>query len=443
MSEEVRLNRTDNSTKQAYVGTYSVIINFDNESLQLENRYIRELYFMEDVFTFAPTGKIAFVDNHGITERGPLTGNETVTIAYGEAKDNIEKTFTIYKMSDMSQQSFADPTTKNGVEFFFADDSLIHMNEREYSKSWSNTNAVDIISDISQNMVGLSEDRFASIEESDTSFETFCMPYWTPKEAITWLMKRMKSSTTQGGGYLFYGNTSNGDKMDGNTAFNLRTIESLIAQEDLMKIDNDDDGKYFFESNDPFLFNKVLSFKISGIDRTSVKGLRGRRAFGFDPMRKKLIDTGTQHTYASLGDRTTVLGERMLFPDISDANAVHTILGERDEDVVSTMCHDEWVKRYANQQTVTIDVRGHEGRHAGGLIELVWPSNFADEVYNKNFEGAYLIKSITHWFTTGTPNYIQRMVLIKNGFQHSSKPTLKAANRTNMMESSGNIVTIK
>ena len=86
------------------------------------------------------------------------------------------------------------------------------------------------------------------------------------------------------------------------------------------------------------------------------------------------------------------------------------------------------------QQTLTVLVQGHEERHAGGMIEIIWPSSDEKEKFNKNLGGKYLVKSITHQFSAAAPYYRQKMILIKNAYEDSDSTKLMDASNKNLGE---------
>jgi len=81
-------------------GVFSVSLTFQRGIYSLHNRYIKELYFIEDICSFCVTGKLTFIDVQGIIEFGPLVGDEKITIVYGN-DNTIVKTFKIYKIFDI------------------------------------------------------------------------------------------------------------------------------------------------------------------------------------------------------------------------------------------------------------------------------------------------------------------------------------------------------
>jgi hypothetical protein len=81
---------------------------------------------------------------------------------------------------------------------------------------------------------------------------------------------------------------------------------------------------------------------------------------------------------------------------------------------------------------VIITVRGHERRYAGQLANIYWPSGTLKDVYNKNLDGKYLVKSVTHYFGMKRPTYTQKLVLVKTGYTDSNSRNLVKASKTNI-----------
>jgi hypothetical protein len=81
-----------------------------------------------------------------------------------------------------------------------------------------------------------------------------------------------------------------------------------------------------------------------------------------------------------------------------------------------------------------VSVRGHEERYCAAMIEIQWPSaESVNNKFNKQLSGMYLIKSITHYFNGhNKPAYIQKMVLIKNGYEDCDLQTLVKSTKNNI-----------
>jgi hypothetical protein len=126
---------------------FSVVLGLDAGRMLLESNNIKQLYFIEDIFSYSIVGKLIFNDDRGILEFGPLTGNETLTIIYGE-DEVIEKSFYIYKISNINQISQTNPETDNVVELFFVDYMFYSLNFLQYSKAWKDEKISKIVKTI-------------------------------------------------------------------------------------------------------------------------------------------------------------------------------------------------------------------------------------------------------------------------------------------------------
>lgn len=403
-----------------YLSKYTVYITFDDEDVHIDNSSIEKFYFIEDIFSYSIVGKLTFHDRQGILEFGPLTGNEKVGIVYGVEED-VERVFDIYKINRIISSWSNANTKENFIEIVFVDEMFYNLTNRKYSRSWKNTKGSQIVSDISKNI--LEVDDFDDWEDSVEIMEYFYIPYWTPKKAIDWIMKRCRGVLSKKPGYLFY-NNSNGS--------NFITIERLLNQKKLMDIGWEGSGFYKFEGETNHPYNRVLGYELSGLDNISRMDLKGANKKGYDFKRKKLINNS--YTYKDGISQFTLLGEKSLFKDISDSGVNYDNTGEDKESTIDNIYYNEWIKTYSMQQTLSIMLHGHEGRYAGGLIELEWPSSHDKEVYNKNFAGKYLIKSITHQFSNDAPTYKQKVSLIKNAYEGSDNIDLVKAINKNLGE---------
>jgi hypothetical protein len=118
---------------QEHTREFSAAITMDAGVVTLDNAEIKQLYFIEDIFSFALVGKIIINDNRGIFEFGPLTGNEMITLVYGEEEENVRQ-FKIYKINKIDQ---VDTNTESmeAIEIFFADNMFFIMNFLQFSRS--------------------------------------------------------------------------------------------------------------------------------------------------------------------------------------------------------------------------------------------------------------------------------------------------------------------
>lgn len=399
-------------------GKYTVYFVIDDEEKNIRVSDIEQLYFIEDIFSYSIVGKLQFHDRQGLLEFGPITGNEKIGIIYGVSEDT-ERVFDIYKVNRIIP-SWSDAQGKeNFIEVIFVDEMFYDLTNREYSRSWSNQRYSDVVKSISSNMLGVSS--FEEFEESREYIDKFYMPYWTPKSAIDWLSKRCSGGTSNQSGYLFYNNS---------LGTNFITLEKLLNQRKLMNIGWKNSGHYSFKTESEQDYNKILGYEVSGIDNISRMEVKGGHRRGYDFSRKKFLENS--YTYKEGIDKYTLLGEKSLFEDISDENVRNRTYGDTDLDIINNIYYDNWIKTYCMQQTLSILVSGYEERYAGGLIEVEWPSAHDKEVYNKNFAGRYLIKSITHQFGANLPMYKQKMILVKNAYEGSDNINLVKAKNKNL-----------
>jgi len=410
----------DPQTKQPDSNQFSVSIDLAEDSVILDNKDVLQCYFIEDIFSYCIVGKLIFADPYGFLEIGPFTGNETITINYGN-EDEMEKTFDIFRVSKISGTADVEPTSRASVEIYFVERAFKMLNKYRYSLSWGvNVLISDIINHIAVNMLDVSD--FEQYEATRETISNFYMPYWTPREAIGWLIRRATGSYTQKPGYLYYNNSK---------GVNFVTLEKLLRQEQPLTIGGEDKGHYVFDDSGLYYQNKILSWEISGIDNQSLNRLEGGHKLGYDFQTKTLIDRSFQ--YSTSVSKFTMLGRKTLFEDISNTHGEYTLEGDSEAVTLDNIYYSDFIKRYCMQQCLIINLRGSERRYAGAMIEIDWPSSVND-VYNKNMEGRYLIKSIINSFMPDKqPGYLQKMILIKNAYSDSENTNLVNSTLKNVL----------
>lgn len=406
--------------EQKAQGDFVVTLLLEIGNIVLGVEQIHELYFIEDIYLFCMTGQITFIDRNGIFEFGPLTGNEKINITYGEDTDQ-SITFNIFKTSKIEKDTNIDEASGNLIHLFFVDAIFYNLNFIQYSLSWKDKKISKIIEDISVNM--LRTDVWDKKEGILESLDNFYMPYWTPNKTISWLLKRSTGETSKSPGFCFYNNPR---------GVNMVTLDTLLKQTKLLSIGDGDDGLYVFTDDNLFLFNKILDWSISGTDTIAMKRISGGTSLGYNTIDKSFKIK--ENTYKESLSNHTILGQKSLFPDYSDSKTNFINEVEDSSDKLNTMFNNEWIKLYNAQHTISVSVRGHEERYCGAMIEIQWPSaETANSKFNKQLSGNYLIKSITHYFNAhNKPAYIQKMVLIKNGYEQCDLLTLVDSTKSNI-----------
>ena len=394
---------------------FSVIITADAGEIILNAGNIKSIYFIEDIYSFCQSGKIVINDNKALLEFGPLTGNEKITIVYGNTK-NIKLSFFIFKINKIAQGISANKGDENLIELIFVDDMYYNLTMLKYSKSWNNILISDIIKDVNKNL--LNDYKWNQFENTKNKVDNFYMPYWTPRETLIWLIKRAINKKRQSGFCLF--NNPSG--------MNFISMENMLSKK-LMTIDSTEKNIYSFNSKKEMIYNDILSWYVMGIDNVNITNLAGISKLGYNNLKKEFLNSTI--TYEDMVNKYTILGEKTLFKDLSTENIKFENTAEDNVNVINNIYNNSWVKHYNIQQTISLTVKGHEDRYCSGLIKIIWPSKNENEKYNKNLSGIYLIKSITHYFSpTDNHHYKQKLVCIKNGYYNSdSQILMKAKNK--------------
>ena len=185
---------------------------------------IVELTMIEDIFSSSIVGKLIFIDRAGALELLSFAGHEPLTVIYGEDGD-IQKEFIIFSVNAINSIGQLENYDMQQVELYFVEPLFLSLTQRRYSISWKDKKISDIINDIISNLL-LTDGKIAQFENTIETLPYFYMPYWTPKEALKWLIKRASGSETSMPGYLFYSNSK---------GLNFVTLEKLLKQNKLLQ----------------------------------------------------------------------------------------------------------------------------------------------------------------------------------------------------------------
>jgi hypothetical protein len=399
-------------------GKYSVYLLVPDQTktgaykpIMIDNVDIVECYFIEDIYALSMIGRLSFVDRVGAVELLPFTGNEYIAIKFGEDKD-VEVVFDIFNVANIEQFSQAVSSGQSIIELYISDQTFRQHSMFRYSKAWTNTLISDIVKDITKNMIGIKE--FVQFEPTNERID-FYMPYWTPGEAIRWLMQRATGAETMVPGYVYYMNR------DG---CNFVTLEKLFQSKQIEMSDDKKPLYYQFTSMDkPDYINTMLNWQMNSVDSQALQTLRGGTRMGFDFMTKGLLKK--KYTYTDAIKKFTMVGNKTLFPDISADATKFVYTGEADERTMDNIYLSEFIKRYSVQMNMITLLKGHERRLCGGMVEIQWPSSEKTEYINKSMEGKYLIKQITHQFSSkSSPTYRQKVVMMRNAYSESDGKNL-------------------
>jgi len=408
--------KATDSRKTDFTGVFTVILKLEKEPIIIDGSCIFDFYFIEDITSFCMTGRIEFIDKHGIVEYGPLTGNEQIILSYGESEDR-QLVFDIVRIGKISQSNASDPTSESILTIHFADQSLEYFTRRKYSRSWSDTSISDIVEHIlkfwiSDPKLGLWEDNITKID--------LAVPYWTPMETMIWLSKRGKGKVSGMPGFVFFNNTQ----------YNMRS--NWVSLDYLFGPGPKVEGEsYIFEGENVYYRNKILDWWINGIDKFSLKGIKGGHRFGYDFNTKTLFNQ--VYDYNTSVKKSMLMGKFSLYTDISDYRSNYIIEGEDSIIELDNIFYSDWLKRYNMQQALNIIVKGHEYRYAGMHIDIEWISSDRTQIFNKILKGKWLVKSITHSFNPrNNIPYRQRLVLLKNAYGDIDMKNLLKSTRKNI-----------
>lgn len=407
---------------------FSVTISATTDTIILDNDDIRELYFIEDIYSYLKAGCLYCRDTRGLVEFLPLVGGETITIEYGSteagSKDGykVKKfTFDIIKFDEVEN---TNDKHRHLFKFFFIESPHKRLHMEHYSYSYKCMFYTDIIADLLDRHVGMKPSQFINFEPCDQELQYFYTGLRTPAQCVEWLGSRASGITSGQPGYLLYSSTQ-----DEAAPYNFVTLETMLQQNVQMPPYA---GYYTISARNEYNINKIIKYVDGRVDKKSLDRLMNHINIGFDIQRKRYLRN--VYTYQEGLDRFTCLGDFSLFSSEKDslASCTQDLTGEVEEEMImKNIYFGEWIKRYCLQHTVSVILEGHVDRYCGGMIEIMWPSANDDEIFDKNMNGLFLVKSITHSFVPlQKPVYTQKMILIKNGY-NDSESNLTPATKVN------------
>lgn len=420
-----------------HTGLLEIKIRLDTTNVvKIETQHVKECFFIEDIFKTCMTGKIVFIDNYGMYEYGPFTGNETVSIKYGRL-ENREVVFHILKIEKIIPTAMSSSQVSPLVELEIADTSFEGFTSYRYSRSYlKKEKHTDIVKHILKHQIGWTGKINEYPSKSELS-ENFCIPYWTPKQTIDYILSHANSGDE--GGYLCYTNTKNRQSM------NIYPLTWLLSRNNVL-----DQKPYILELESQTedakrLDNKVLEWWIDGIDHTMTKTIRNTKWYGYDISKKKMFSN--VFDYPDGIKYTPIMGNYSLFEngyhlggnantDDGTLSYINMTSGESSVINLRKFAINDFQKKYNLHQLLNIITTGNEKRYAGHQITVNWNSvNQESKTKNRLFNGAYLVKAISHSFIQQEAGigYIQRMVLIKNGFQEPNTRILEKSKIPNLV----------
>jgi hypothetical protein len=411
----------DNERKNIGTGFLTVSIRMgDGKVLIFPGESIKECFFIEDIFSYCMVGKLSFVDNVGLYEYGPLTGNETVAIRYGRYSEK-EIIFHITSVISISPTEATGSDATPIISLELIDTSYEFMTLNLFSRSFdAKLKHTDVIKHLLMNMVGWSANKINILESSSEFEEPFVIPYWTIIDTMIYILNKAKYSANDYG-YLCYNNTKNGFSV------NVLPLSYLLSESNVV-----DKIHYNLDDTKEQINNKIFDWWFEGIEHQDTKNYRRSIYLTHDIETKSM--TKIDIKYDDFIKFNKILGKYTLFDNTygleDKLTTSYDIVNAVNMDEVYNKLHNDFTKRYNVQQVLNVIVYGNEKRYAGHQIIIDWPSiDKTSKSLSKIYEGVYLVKTITHDFVGNNKGmgYTQRMVLIKNGYQNPSTKFLKKA----------------
>ncbi len=398
-------------------GTFSLTLTLDYLGTQkIDNQDIMDCYFIEDIYSMCTFGKVSLHDRYGLKEYGPLTGDEVITLSYGNDALTT-RVFTLYRIPTIEGTMDFQRATVPVVSLYFADSHFTTITLKRFSKSWPGTaKGSDIVQDICTNMIGLPSNMVKIEPSNGTMVNSFCMPQWSIAETIRWLSNRLVGTTGKYG-YMFYTSSS-----DTSSWVNFATLDGLL------KAGPKDTQTYLFDTSDMTYKNVIKAWATMGIDHIGVKEIGGGQLLGVDSSTKSFLGITPDESfiYSKAIKNITSLGGSSLFDgtsidnDSTKFNYSYLLEGDADKTTLQNIFYNNFIRRYSLQNMVKVMVVGDPKRYAGMKITVMWPSTQASEIYSSMDSGPYLVKSVTHQFyPLQVPTYMQTLVLIKNAYDNS------------------------
>ena len=187
----------DKERKNRFTGQLSVKISIDRKRIGvIQSQYIHDCFFIEDIFTPYIKGKLVFVDVDGFLEQGPFTGDEILSLVYGNEEER-EIVFHIWEVRRILQTTEANSTTQPLIEIVFVDETYYLSMARAISYSFqAQTKYTDMVNYILKNMLGWEEKNINLEACKNSCADAVALPYWPLMKSIKFLLRRAKSSKT-------------------------------------------------------------------------------------------------------------------------------------------------------------------------------------------------------------------------------------------------------
>jgi hypothetical protein len=393
------------------------IILSNKKTIKYNQFQIVYLEIIESIFSFFMYGTIQLYDVFGFLENFILTGNERIKITYGRSK-KIEKYFNLHSLN-MDRRMDYLRNEKSIYSLQIVEEGFKNFAYLRYSKSWNDVKISDIVSHITKHMIKR-EDDFVQFEDTKESMK-YVMSNTSSAAALHWLLPRGSSNETNTSGYLYFSNAR---------GLNYVSIEKLLNEKIEEKDNNGQIMDYIFDYDKAYV-NKILDYSYKGIDYSLVRDLAGGIATGFDIEVNRQVKY--QWEYKDIIKKYTSFGKYTLLPDISSKDVEVSYYDDITSETLQNIVEYSFIKKYIRLCTVDIQpLYAYEGRYAGMISYISWPSNVKSNFIDKSLDGKWLLLTVKNIFSSDKNNVWKQVLTYgKNGYLDSDNKDLHEATKIN------------
>lgn len=358
------------------------LINFNGDVLDISRIFLSTSIF-ENLFNQFLMGKIVILDTQDIISNFPIIGNEVLNITIKHDDIIIDLKFKIYKIEGDSNNTKG---IQNGKIFtlFFCSKEKLYSNKisRKY-----NDKAETII----QNLLNSTKELL--FEPTSDSIEIYSN-FWDIQKIIEYVIRLSKSSIYQN--FVFFETIER---------FNFFPIDFLLNQAVSEKF-------IFDKSNQNYLMNNnIKTFRFENY--FNILKDQNNGFFGSTQYQNHITDysyTKTKTDLSNVYEKITALGKNIPF----DSNLFNS-----SEKVINNFYDTEitpirtTMMNLLNHCNMIIKVNGTLKRKTGQLIELRYPKINNNEVFQKSFDGKWLVNGVHHIIGNGG-SFEQNLLISKN-----------------------------
>lgn len=383
------------------------------------NLFIIEINLFEDIMRNGLYGNIMIADAANIAGLLPITGAETLKLAFRTPgmEEGVAEEFQVYSVTDKIM--LKDTGTQAYILHFVAPELMVDVQTPVWG-TWSGY-PTEIANTIFDEYYVVNKDKKLNIIGDDMDKVTFTSPGWRPSKAINWLASRNSPKEGSLPGMLFFQSSK---------AFHLINYSTLFKS-------SEDFGEYTYvpanlSGNENAEYTKDIQKEFFKIESLEVKetynglknlqsGLYANRLLTLDIMKKSYETIDYDHI-SSFQNRPK-LNQFSPYPDILNRNPatvltvypqlsdLYGLPGERDPAVAMTVAKSLGAGRIStvlelDNFKLEITVPGRTDIEVGRTIKLYVPNSAprneedsSDRNEDKFYSGRYFITAIRHKVT--------------------------------------------